>query len=399
MSAPKTFLKAFVFATLDAAKAKQFLTDHRLTVAEKKILEGYLKLRTSDFKWIEEQLSSVSSQVPWINSIGQLVIGIAKNNSGKADQALHHLHKAIEELRDCGAPEIHFLCVYNLFVTNHNLCLIEPMTKLYEESRQFGFPEGSAYWLRQQRLQFSFHSFTANHTEALRLLNVIALYESSMDEFQRLAWTVDKIRFFASLQNYDECYLELGKLKSMRNFYLSEDYKFIKGTLNFLSKDSPLYLYERDFSKIPVLSFQVQVLLCLESQNLSEAHKAWSELQKISPQVYVEEFQYHGEVCLFSLSVQKFLRKQRLSQVSIDLNSSALLTKEEKLFQVLKQYPDGISKTHLYEYIWGQSPETKNDLKKLSKLVERVKLKFAVEVQTRKGNYILKTDIKKQNIA
>lgn len=399
MSAPKTFLKAFVLASLDAAKAKQFLNDHRLTNAEKKILDGYLKLRTSEFKWIEEQLESISTQVSFVNSIGHLVIGIAKNNSGKADQAIHYLDKALTELRECGVPEIHFLCVYNLFVANHNLCLVEAMTKLYDESLHFQFKRGSAYWIRQQRLSFSYHSFNSNYEEALILLSSIAAHESTMDEFQRLAWTVDKIRFNASLQKYNECYLELEKLKSMRNFYLSEDYKFIKATLNFLSQDSPLYLYERDFNKIPLLSLQVQVLLCLESQNLREAHKAWSELQKFSPHVYVEDFQYYGEVCLFSLCVQKFLRKQRLSQVSIELNSSALLTKEEKLFQVLKQYPDGISKTQLYEYIWGQSPETKNDLKKLSKLVERVKLKFAVEVQTRKGNYILKTDIKKQNIA
>lgn len=32
-------------------------------------------------------------------------------------------------------------------------------------------------------------------------------------------------------------------------------------------------------------------------------------------------------------------------------------------------------------YQWAQSPVTKNDLKKLSKLVERVKLKYGAEVQ------------------
>ncbi len=50
-------------------------------------------------------------------------------------------------------------------------------------------------------------------------------------------------------------------------------------------------------------------------------------------------------------------------------------------------------------YQWAQSPETKNDLKKLSKLVERVKLKYGAEVQKRKGNYILQKVSKKAHIA
>jgi hypothetical protein len=396
MNVPKTFEKAFSLASEDAQSARKYLADKRLSITEKKVLEGYLKLRQSDFDWIKEQLLPLHSSLPFVEGVRNLILGIAMNNSGKPHEAILWIEKSRSLLQDCASAETRFLCTYNLFVAYHNLSDLDRLEELRDEIIKFQFAEKSALKIRQLRIQFSFWVLKKNESKVFKLLEELNEIQTSMDDFQRLAWSIDKIRFYSGIKDYDQCYSELEKLKECRSFYLSADYKFIKATLGFLQKGKPLYLYIQEFSSIPILAHQVEVLLALESRDMRHAESSWEKLKQISPKVYCEDFQYRGESCLFSLALEKFLQSFQEKKIP---PVKSVVTKEERLYDLLVLYPMGIGKNELYQLIWGTAPVTKSDLGKLSKLLERVKLKHGIEVQSRKGVYILHSTSKQKDSA
>jgi len=226
------------------------------------------------------------------------------------------------------------------------------MTKAFQESLKYEFPNESPFKIRQLRMEFNYWAFQRNDVKAMQVLKRLEPKEKLLDEFQQLAWTIDKIRFYARQEKYLLCAKELEKLKSIRSFYLTEDYKFIKATLGFLTKNTPLYLYDRDFNQIPSLHLQVKTLLALESQDMKLASIIWAELQKIAPHSYLDEFEYTGEPCLFSLCVNKFLRSFKTNAVKQNKEYTSFQTKEERLFELLTFHPNGISKRELYLKIW-----------------------------------------------
>jgi hypothetical protein len=392
MTSSKTFLRAFSLLTTDAKSAKKYLSDRRISSSERKIIEGYLYLRKSEFTLIEETLSPLVISDPIVNGIKELVRGIAKNNAGKSLEAILHLEVADELLKNCESQIIAFVATYNLFVAHHNLSSSEGMTKAFQESLKYEFPNESPFKIRQLRMEFNYWAFQGNDIKAMQVLKRLEPKEKLLDEFQQLAWTIDRIRFYARQEKYLLCVDELDKLKSIRSFYLTEDYKFIKATLGFLTKNNPLYLYDRDFQQIPSLHLQVRVLLALESQDLKLASSIWAELQKIAPFSYLDEFEYVGEPCLFSLCIKKFIRSFKTNAVKQNKDDMSFQTKEEKLFELLKLHASGISKSELFLKIWGTEVVSKDELKRLSKLLERVKLKYGIKVLSRKGAYILENN-------
>jgi hypothetical protein len=341
---------------------------------------------------VEETLSPLVISDPIVNGIKELVRGIAKNNAGKSLDAILHLEVAEELLKSCDSQIITFVATYNLFVAHHNLSYSEGMTKAFQESLKYEFPNESPFKIRQLRMEFNYWAFQRNDVKAMQVLKRLEPKEELLDEFQQLAWTIDKIRFYARQEKYLLCAKELEKLKSIRSFYLTEDYKFIKATLGFLTKNTPLYLYDRDFNQIPSLHLQVKTLLALESQDMKLASIIWAELQKIAPNSYLDEFEYTGEPCLFSLCVNKFLRSFKTNAVKQNKEYTSFQTKEERLFELLTFHPNGISKRELYLKIWGTEVGSKDELKRLSKLLERVKLKYGIKVLSRKGAYILENN-------
>jgi hypothetical protein len=395
MNKPLNFEDAFTLTVQNTAGATKFLADFDFGQTERKILTAYLKLKTSDFNWIFQNLESLKVGSDFVDGARCLVMGIGKNNSGDPLEALAWLEQAHVRLLS-STPIIRFLVLYNRFVAYQNLSEKEKLEDLFLESQKFDFADNPQFKTRQLRVRFNYDSIRGNVTSARQALEDLQALEGSMDEFQKLAWIIDKIRFFAAQEDYSSCQLEIEKLKRIRSFYLSADYNFIKAILGCLQANKPLYLYERDFATIPILAHQLGVLLGLEKKDLAEAGKSWAKLQELSSSVYREDFQYEGETCLFSLCLGKLLMG---CKPKVSLSSGELISKEERLFTLLKEHPHGLSKSQLHHLLWGAEPTSKADLGKLSKLVERVKLKFGVEVKSRKGTYILSTPSPRRGVA
>lgn len=390
-----TFEEAFTLTVQNTSGATKFLANQEFGQAERKILSAYLKLKASDFDWIFQNLVSLKVGSFSVDGARCLILGIASNNTGDPNEALAWLERAKARLEN-STPIIRFLVVYNRFVAYQNLSDKEKLTELCEESKEFDFSHDQSFKIRQLRLRFNHDSILGDVKNAYEIMQQLQMLESSMDEFQRLAWIIDKIRFFAAQGDYKSCENELEKLKRIRSFYLSADYNFIKAILGYLKDNKPLYLYERDFASIPLLAHQVGVLLALEKKDLTEASKAWARLQQQSSSVYQDEFVYEGETCLFSQCLSKLLQA---CKTKIVLSSSELISKEERLFSLLKDHPHGLSKTQLHQLLWGVEPVSKADLGKLSKLVERVKMKYSVDIKSRKGSYILSAPPSRKGVA
>ena len=162
----------------------------------------------------------------------------------------------------------------------------------------------------------------------------------------------------------------------------------MKILLQYFDKEATLYVYERDFIDTPELFEQISVIKAISEDDISKAKLHWNILNIFNPSSYGENFQFKGPKGLFSITLQKALSKTSLNK---NLVSIVGKTKEEKIIELLKRNQGPLSKETIYEFIYGAKPGLKSDYIKLSTLISTARKKFKVEIQTRKGCYLLIT--------
>lgn len=90
---------------------------------------------------------------------------------------------------------------------------------------------------------------------------------------------------------------------------------------------------------------------------------------------------------MFSLCLEKHLNKEKAKPKIIHRGSGRNAC--EKLFSILKASAEPLRKGYLYEIVWGEAPETKEDYEKLSKLISKVRRNYNVTIVSRKGTYFI----------
>ncbi|MBA2404754.1 MAG: hypothetical protein H0V66_08285 [Bdellovibrionales bacterium] len=128
-----------------------------------------------------------------------------------------------------------------------------------------------------------------------------------MNDNHKSGFFLDQFDFYFKTDQHENCYAILEQMTRIKKFHLGANYKFMKGVLNNLTTNGPLYLYENNFSDYPLLLFQIKVLRALEEKQMPQAQKAWEQLREFSTTVYLPNFQYTGDKCLFSECLKKHL--------------------------------------------------------------------------------------------
>jgi DNA-binding response OmpR family regulator len=62
-------------------------------------------------------------------------------------------------------------------------------------------------------------------------------------------------------------------------------------------------------------------------------------------------------------------------------------SKLDLLLKLLSTSETPLTKGNIYEQLWDQAPEFKDDLKKLTRLISRARSERGVEIKSRKGTY------------
>ena len=382
----KAFINSLKIVHQDPRKAKTFLGDKRLTNQERTILASFLSLRDFENKEVIEQLEKFNCQDPFVESMRLYCLGAAFNNLTEFSASETHLLKSIELNQSEGGEDFRMGACQSLFtvyLNTHHYAGMEEVIKLLKASRpterlpiNIKFCEFSLV-VQKQQLDLA-KSMISSMEDTYPLFN----------EHQSISYLYDLFELYLFEGDFNQCAEVLERIKRVKKFKNSTHVKFMQTMINFIQNGTPIYLYEKDFKPYPQQLNQLICLQALERGDETTALKAWAELQKISPLSIKAPFEITGPPTLFSRAMEKF-KLQVTAQIAIP-KIDENLPKEEKLFLILTHSTTPVLKEAIYRELWNKEIDTKDDLKKLVKVVQRAREKYSIDIQSIKGSYTLK---------
>jgi len=385
MIVQKTFYKILLDFNVNPFRAKQCLNDKRLTLVEKKIIESYLHIRNNQNQLAIDHISSVaSSEAPLVEGQRHLVLGLALNNISHFEEAEKRVKEAIRHLNQIKAPYFQFIAHLYLFTVYSNMNRLDLMKQTLDKMELIP-KEHDLQKIKLLRCQFDYYSLT-DAAKARNILKSIEPHKKNMTEGDIASHLVCEFMFFVQCEEFETCEKVLEEMKKYRKYTLSENFNYNKKLLAHLTENAPIYLTGDDFKSIPVLYYQLKVIHAFEDLNDFDAHRYWNELATMYPEFYKKDFDFKGPKSLFSLCLDKH-RKVVIQPMVPEIENADKLSKLDLLISIVNSITVPISKGLLYERIWDSSPESKEDLARLTKLISRARNEKGIEIKSRKGTY------------
>lgn len=387
----KAFYQALIDINIDPSKTKKCLDDKRPTYAEKRILESYLLIRNNQNKEALEMMRSLApTGLPFVEAQKDLLIGLSLNNQSIFIDAEASISKAIPVFTNLKSDYFLFMCYFNLALIHLNTSQLDKMKSSVESMSHLSL-ETKLQKIRLLRCQFAYYSESGYGTEARDYLSKIETLKPEMPESDIISQLLCEFRFFIAEENFSKCEAILDEMKNFRKFHLSENYNFMKKLLSHVSQNTPLYAYSSDFESVPLLKHQISVIKSLEELNQSEAKDHWIKLQKLAPDMFQDNFVFNGRKCLFSLCLNKHLNRSK----SLNIKKKEERPQLDALIELLEKAEGPLQKGFIYEFLWNTTPESKDDFKKLTRLIYRARIERGIEVLSRKGTYYIENKKKK----
>ncbi len=392
----KTFYKVITELYLLSKSDKDVFSDKRLTRTEKKILEGYLLIRTNQNQEAYYLMRDLpATGLPYVDAQRLLLIGLALNNLSHFKDAETSLLLAAEEFQKLEADVCLFVAYTNLFFLYFNLQNENSMNSIMLKLNQLPI-ETDVQKARLLRCQFTYEMQMDNFAMGSEFLLMLAPLKHLLPSSDVIAHLICEFMFYIKQEKFSDCYRLLDEMKSHRSFHLSENFNFMKKLLDHLVLESPIYLTNLKEYEITFLWHQLKVIDALEQGELDLAREHWDKLSKIMPNTFLPNFNFKGKKCIFSLCLdkhQKILEQSNPRELSLPTDSSHI----NKLMHVLSNSPGTITKGHLFELIWGFPPRDKGDMQKLARLVYEAKNRKGLKISSRKNSYVIE-NIKQRKV-
>ena len=392
----KTFLEALKLIHGQPKKAKKFLSDKRLTLVEKKILNAWYLLKNCQHQTIINDLDGIHSENQLVESQKKLILGLTYNNMGKFKTASKCLHEAFEELEKYSLNDHQFICIYNLFIISYNQSNESQMTNclsIMEILEKNGINERQSLCYLQ--CKFNYFTFREDYELANEALRHLEMKKVIMSEALIMATMISKFIMHLKQEHFSECQEIIEEMKEHRLFRHSPNYLYMKLTLNHLMHNAPLYFYEKDFKESEFLFLQLKTIQALEESNLEKAQAYWKRLMEIDPDCYKERFDFHGQKNLFTMCLNK--HASVLKGVTVDIPTAK--NHADALIEILQKSTIPVPKELLFEKIWGKKSASQSDDEKLKNLIYYVRNIKGFEVHFRKGCYSIITKKSKTDVA
>lgn len=374
-------------------RAKKWLADKRLTTIEKSILRGHLLVRDNkNIQALKEIESTPNSDIELINDHKNLLMGICHNNIGNFSAGEKFL-----KLARIGFEEKEHN--YHLFTTLYNLTLLYsnledyqamgPIVHRMEELRV----DGKLPKIRLLRCQSTYAICVNDIEKSWHYIKEIKSLRSEMPESELGPQLINEFIFYIKIEDLDKAESVITEMKNYRKFTLSENYNFMKVLLAYLRNDTTIYAYDDMFaSPTSTLLYMIRVIEKLQVNDKDGALVFWEKLKiQHSESLYGDNFQWKGEKCLFSLCIEKNLKKISMPSLLQFVNKGDL--KHKIIFDILSKSGVPVKAAELYEIIYNEPIVDKDDLKKLARMMVYVREEYKVEITAKKGTYQLVQNI------
>lgn len=371
------------------AKANRILSDKRLSAIEKKIIEGHLLIRDNRNEDAISLLNKTpASESVFIEAQKKFTCAIALINLSRLSEAEPLLVDFTRVMYLMSLDHFVFLGYFNLFVLNSNRGDLKKMEQCLQKLLTIN-QLSDDHQIKLLRCQFMFHFESLETEKAAEYLYLLKLRKNELTENDQISLLVSEFKFHVKEEDWKKCDSILNEMKKHRKFQLKGNFKFMKFLIDHLTKDKPIYCYDKDFIGTPILFHQLKVIQLLEAGEIKKAEKHWLELEAINPEVYSSGFRYLGSKTLFSCCLQKHLDKTAPMTSPLPASKKP---KIDQLISILTNVAVPISKDRLFEMIWGHIPEDKVEQKKLVRLVYEAKTEYGLNIRYHKGTYFIQKE-------
>lgn len=380
----KTFIEALNCFSTDPRRARRFLDDKRLAQNEKVILKCFFLLRENQHQEILTELSSITEIAdPVVVAQKNLLLGITYNNLDQHHKAIACINESISQLKKYKLSYFEMIGDLNLFIIYQNLKDEKAMRGVLAHLKKLKITDPLSQ-IRILRCHFKYYVFMNKIEAAESTLDEISSLKKFMSDSDAIGLLVDQFEFSITKNDFTEARGILTKMKNHRAFASTEHYNFLKKLLDHQMDDKPLYVTNQDFVNSPILFHQIKVVQFLAEADTGEAQIAWKMLRNMNSNLYQDNFNYTGPICLFSICMEKHLDKINTPEIISDPIS------------FLQNHEGPVRKEVLFKAFWGREPESKEDFAKLSKHLYDLKEKYGLNLKTQKGCYLLIKDDKKK---
>lgn len=381
----KTFIQALSLFSSHPEKSKRFLEDKRLTQAEKNILKGYFLYRDSKFPEVINLLSDISDITDTVvRSQYHLLRGLCFGNMHDFNSGKIEVEKSLKYLQDIDLKYFKFVAHLNLFTFQYNTQNVAGMQKQIKLLKGFKMLEQKET-IRLLFCQFLYFSFLNDDQAAKDVLEELDGLKPVMSESDIVNILLQEFEFFIKLEDIERAKSVLVEMKNNRKFALSESYRYNRKMLDHYLESKPLYFQDQEFVKQPALLYHIKVIQQLEECKIDQAKIWWDKLAEMYPESYKPDFKYCGPQTLFSLCFD--LHKSALSVQQIGPIDSQ--EKSYAIIEFLKKSKGPVAREILFKFLWGREASEKEDFIRLSRKIYRIKKQFDLNIEYRKGCYLL----------
>ena len=383
----KAFLELILLHSKNPKRTKELLkTDRRLNHDERNIVRGFLLMRDNLNEKAHSLAHSIRQQQdPFVEAMRIYLVGAALNNQGKYIKALHCFQDCHRLIPKGFNQHLEFVILNNIFIIHMNLHqLAESREILVVMGMIDQLPAEDAQ--RLKRLQFGFYIAVEETIKAEESYTFLSQNKDTFKDHEFVSLQIQFYNYGIVFNRLEICDQALNELKDQKKYALTQNYNYMKILLNHLRDHAPIYIQEQDFKDYPTLLLELKFIRALDQAKISELPTLWKELQNINPQSFLDGYQYAGYKSVFSRCLELHQEKlQGFKTLSVKEPTMSILD----AIQYKLENEDFVSKEQLYYYIYGRELESKLDLNRVSKYVNKLKTTGNLEIESIRGGYRL----------
>lgn len=389
MSNHQKFFEVYELINSNHKLFKKHMNHKQLSFAHKQILKAVYELKKGNNSDCLKLLQDLNGDydVEVLGTINYL-FGLAHNNSASFYQAFPYLERALKHFKEVANFHMYQKTLNALVLVYFNLKDLKNLEKLDSLFKQENINQEKIMW-GQLNLQLFVNILKKDYTQAINIVNSILSDSNEILAGKIAPYLLYKIEILIELEDYDTAYETLNDYNKTSGFKSKSNYRYLITFLNYLTKDSPVYVYKRDFEENEFLYNQIKLVQALTQNDEDFANKYWKKLAQINNDLYGPNFEYTGPENIFQKSLTKALK----SFVPSDKNNT--LTKDqvknvkgatEQLKYILENCSEFLSKDDLILLLWDEQWSPKNDAR-LRSLISRTQKKYNITIQNNNGKY------------
>ncbi len=365
-----------------------YLKQPHLGRNEKKLLKAFYLFKKNKKEACLSLLASPMANEPFLEAVRYYLIGLTYNQFCHYVYAAENLQKSIAIFQRIKNQNFIFNPLCLLVMVCGNRRDLKNMAKYLDQIQTIDLSQQSRHMQLQVNYAQLFYFVLTDKIEKARII---------FDKAESCRWPEYKVfkpyflvQIFmlqVKLDLLEDCYITLGKYKACSTPGVKANYQFMKSLLDHLVHAKPLYVYATDYHEFPELFQQLEVIKQLSVGNITEASKKWYLLQKHNPVLYRDNFQFIGDKCLFSISLQRYEHYFK-ARASVDSTLPAHLSKIELLHHLFSNTSRPLSQDELIEVIYA-GPSDEKAKARLRKLISNYAKKYSAEIRSHQSTYQL----------